>query len=110
MSSAAPHCGTLQRAIETSSGARASRGTAMQTGHHMRALGRSGIQVLPLGIGTNKWRRADRTAIKETYRTVIGAGPCMIDTAEIYFSERAVGDCVRADPGRAITATKFFPL
>jgi aryl-alcohol dehydrogenase-like predicted oxidoreductase len=82
----------------------------MQTGHEMRALGRSGIQALPLGIGTNKWRRADRTAITETYRTVIAAGPCMLDTAEIYFSERAVGDCLRTDPGPALTATKFFPL
>ncbi|MBV8699477.1 aldo/keto reductase [Bradyrhizobium sp.] len=76
----------------------------------MRTLGRSGVQVLPLGIGTNKWRRADRSAVKETYRTVTGAGPCMIDTAEIYFSERVVGDCLRTDPRPAITATKFFPL
>ncbi|MBV9982614.1 MAG: aldo/keto reductase [Bradyrhizobium sp.] len=76
----------------------------------MRTLGRSGVQVLPLGIGTNKWRRADRSAVKETYRTVTGAGSCMIDTAEIYFSERVVGDCLRTDPRPAITATKFFPL
>ncbi|WP_291712374.1 aldo/keto reductase [Bradyrhizobium sp.] len=82
----------------------------MQTGHDMRTLGRSGVQVLPLGIGTNKWRRADRSAVKETYRTVTGAGSCMIDTAEIYFSERVVGDCLRTDPRPAITATKFFPL
>jgi aryl-alcohol dehydrogenase-like predicted oxidoreductase len=76
----------------------------------MRALGRSGIQVLPLGVGTNKWRRADRAAVLQTYRTVIGSGPCMIDTAEIYFSEGVVGDCLREAPGPAITATKFFPL
>jgi aryl-alcohol dehydrogenase-like predicted oxidoreductase len=82
----------------------------MQAAHDTRPLGRSGIQVLPLGIGTNKWRRADRAAVLKTYRTIIGAGPCMIDTAEIYFSERVVGDCLRADPGPALTATKFFPL
>jgi aryl-alcohol dehydrogenase-like predicted oxidoreductase len=82
----------------------------MQAAHDMRPLGRSGLRVLPLGIGTNKWRRADRTAVKETYRTVIGVGPCMIDTAEIYGSERVVGDCLRDDPGPAVTATKFFPL
>src|SRR5215472_9403629 len=82
----------------------------MQTAHEMRPLGRTGIRVLPLGIGTNKWRRADRAAVKETYRTVIGAGPCMIDTAEIYGSERVVGDCLHADPGPALTATKFFPF
>ena len=50
-----------------------------------RPLGRTGIHVLPLGIGTNKWRRADRAAVLETYRTVNDAGSCMIDTAEIYF-------------------------
>lgn len=75
-----------------------------------RPLGRSGIDVLPLGIGTNKWRRADRSAVLATYRTINDAGPCMIDTAEIYFSERVVGDCLRASPGRTVTATKFFPL
>lgn len=75
-----------------------------------RALGRSGIRVLPLGIGTNKWRGADRAAVGETCRTVTAAGPCMIDTAEVYRSERVVGDCLGADPGRAIIATKFAPF
>src|ERR1700761_6266891 len=75
-----------------------------------RPLGRSGIHVLPLGIGTNKWRRADRAAVLETYRTVNDARSCMIDTAEIYFSERVVGDCLRAGVTRAVTATKFFPF
>ena len=31
----------------------------------------------------------------------------MIDTAEIYFSERVVGDCLRAGPTRAMIASKF---
>ena len=64
----------------------------MPADHDTRPLGRTGIHVLPLGIGTNKWRRADRGAVLETYRTFHDAGPCMIDTAEIYFSERVVGD------------------
>jgi aryl-alcohol dehydrogenase-like predicted oxidoreductase len=80
------------------------------THHDTRPLGRSGIHVLPLGVGTNRWRRADRGAVLETYRTVNDAGPCMIDTAEIYFSERVVGDCLRAGPTRTVTATKFLPL
>ena len=75
-----------------------------------RPLGRTGIHVLPLGIGTNKWRRADRAAVLETYRTVNDAGSCMIDTAEIYFSERVVGACLRAGTTRAMIATKFFPF
>ncbi len=80
------------------------------TRHDTRPLGRTGIHVLPLGIGTNKWRRADRGAVLETYRTIHDAGPCMIDTAEIYFSERVVGDCLRAGPTRAVIASKFLPF
>lgn len=82
----------------------------MPPDNHTRALGRTGIRVLPLGVGTNKWRGADRAAVEETYRTVIGAGPCMIDTAEVYRSERVVGDCLHANPGPAVTATKFAPF
>src|SRR6202051_175480 len=82
----------------------------MPADHDTRPLGRTGIHVLPLGIGTNKWRRADRAAVLETYRTVNDAGSCMIDTAEIYFSERVVGDCLRAGATRAVIATKFFPF
>lgn len=75
-----------------------------------RPLGRTGIHVLPLGIGTNKWRRADRGAVLETYRTIRDAGPCMIDTAEIYFSERVVGDCLRSGASGTVIASKFLPL
>src|SRR6266404_5560129 len=82
----------------------------MLADHDTRPLGRTGIDVLPLGIGTNKWRRADREAVLETYRTIHNAGPCMIDTAEIYFSERVVGDCLRAGPTRAVIASKFLPF
>src|SRR5258708_9094421 len=34
----------------------------------------------------------------------------MIDTAEIYFSERVVGDCLRAGPTHAVIASKFLPF
>ena len=82
----------------------------MPVDHDTRPLGRTGIDVLPLGIGTNKWRRADREAVLETYKTIHDAGPCMIDTAEIYFSERVVGDCLRAGPTRVVIASKFLPF
>jgi aryl-alcohol dehydrogenase-like predicted oxidoreductase len=82
----------------------------MPAARDTRPLGRTGIHVLPLGIGTNKWRRADRGTVLETYRTIDDAGPCMIDTAEIYFSERIVGDCLRAGPVRTVIASKFFPF
>src|SRR5215831_7835105 len=81
-----------------------------ETRHDTRPLGRTGIHVLPLGIGTNKWRRADRGAVLETYSAVHGAGPCMIDTAEIYFSERVVGDCLRSGSTGAVIASKFLPF
>ena len=71
------------------------------TRHDTRPLGRTGIHVLPFGIGTNKWWRADRGAVLETYRTIHDAGPCMIDTAEIYFSERVVVTaCAPIPPAR----------
>ena len=82
----------------------------MPADHDTRPLGRTGIHVLPLGIGTNKWRRADPGAVSETYRAVHDAGPCMIDTAEIYFSERVVGDCLRAGRASAVIASKFLPF
>jgi len=66
--------------------------------------------VLPIGVGTNKWGPADQAAVLETYRTYIGAGPCLIDTAEVNFSERAVGRCLGADPGPALIASKFAPF
>lgn len=44
----------------------------MPADHDTRPLGRTGIDVLPLGIGTNKWRRADREAVLET------SGPFMM--------------------------------
>jgi aryl-alcohol dehydrogenase-like predicted oxidoreductase len=55
-----------------------------------------------------QWRRADRGAVLETYRTIHDAGPCMIDTSEICFSERVVGDCLRGGPTRAVIASKFL--
>ena len=36
----------------------------MPADHDTRPLGRTGIHVMPLGIGTNKWRRADRGAVR----------------------------------------------
>lgn len=75
-----------------------------------RPLGRSGLSVLPLGLGTNKWAKADRAAVLATFQRAAAAGPCLIDTAEVYFSERAVGRCLRAAPGPTMVATKFAPF
>lgn len=75
-----------------------------------RSLGRTGIRVLPIGMGTNKWGRADRASVLQTYKTVTGAGHCLIDTAEVYGSERTVGDCLRFDASNAVIASKFAPF
>jgi len=75
-----------------------------------RPLGRSGLSVLPLGLGTNKWAKAEQAAVLATFQRAAAAGPCLIDTAEVYFSERAVGRCLGAGRGPAMVATKFAPL
>jgi aryl-alcohol dehydrogenase-like predicted oxidoreductase len=75
-----------------------------------RPLGRSGLSVLPLGLGTNKWARADQAAVLKTFQSAAAAGPCLIDTAEVYFSERAVGRCLQAASSPAMVATKFAPF
>jgi aryl-alcohol dehydrogenase-like predicted oxidoreductase len=41
---------------------------------------------------------------------VAAAGPCLVDTAEVYGSERAVGHCHRDIPGPALLASKFAPF
>jgi aryl-alcohol dehydrogenase-like predicted oxidoreductase len=75
-----------------------------------RRLGKSGLEVLPLGIGTNKWGNGDPDALMETYRYVAAAGPSLIDTAEVYGSEKAIGRCHRAASERALLASKFAPF
>ena len=75
-----------------------------------RYLGRSGIEVLPIGIGTNHWGKADPKALLETYRCVAAAGPALIDTAEVYGSERAIGMCHREASEHALLASKFAPF
>ncbi len=56
-----------------------------------RRLGKSAIEVLPIGIGTNKWGKGEPQALMETYRRVAAAGPAAIDTAEVYGSMKAIG-------------------
>ena len=75
-----------------------------------RRLGRTGIEVLPLGVGTNKWGKGDPEALLETYRLVSAAGPALIDTAEVYGSEKAIGRCFQGASERALVASKFAPF
>jgi aryl-alcohol dehydrogenase-like predicted oxidoreductase len=80
-----------------------------------RALGRSGITVAPIGIGTNRWGAADVPSLGSAgaYAAARSAGADFIDTAELYnhgHSEEVVGRCVDVDATQPIIASKFAPL
>lgn len=80
----------------------------------LRALGKTGVKVSPLGVGTNKWSQGSNdAAVFETYQAFLDGGINFLDTAEVYGfgkSERAVGDCIRRDGRPVVTATKFAPF
>jgi aryl-alcohol dehydrogenase-like predicted oxidoreductase len=77
----------------------------------LRSLGRSGVDVPALGVGTNRWGRgrgADQLA--PVFSAALDAGANLFDTAEIYLgSEIAMGACLRRDPRPALVVTKFAP-
>jgi aryl-alcohol dehydrogenase-like predicted oxidoreductase len=79
-----------------------------------RPLGRTGLSVSSLGVGTNRWRQGDNDeAVLETYKALLDGGIDFVDTAEVYGfgkSERLIGDCIGADGRRAIVASKFAPF
>lgn len=78
----------------------------------LRALGRSGVRVPALGVGTNRWgsggRDADRLA--GVFGAAIDAGANLFDTAEVYQSEPVIGECMRRDPRPALVISKYLPL
>jgi len=80
----------------------------------LRRLGRSGLSVPPLGVGTNKWGSAGKSAeqIFETFRSALDVGTNLIDTAEMYQagrSEQMVGQVSQRDPRPVTVITKFAP-
>ncbi|MCU0523653.1 MAG: aldo/keto reductase [Elainella sp. Prado103] len=89
-------------------------------------LGKTGIAVPPIGIGTWAWgdnlfwsygKDYDATELKNAFQTAIESGMTLFDTAEIYGfgeSERLLGQFIQqakplGDVPVAI-ATKYFPL
>ncbi len=86
-------------------------------------LGKSGIQVTPLGFGTWQWgdsrnwgygRTYTEADVRAAFEASLAAGVHFFDTAEIYGfgeSERLLGRFIRQN-GRqpVIVATKFMPL
>lgn len=79
-----------------------------------RPLGKSGLTVSAIGVGTNRWRQGvNDGAVQETYAALAAHGTPFIDTAEVYAfgkSERMIGDCLRLHPGPAVVASKFAPF
>jgi len=80
-----------------------------------RPLGRSGISVPALGVGTNRWSTdaSKQARFRDTFAAALDAGMGFFDTAEIYRfgrSETAIGQAARADGRPAIVASKFAPL
>ena len=80
----------------------------------LRRLGKTGVEVPAIGVGTNRWSfGANDAPVFETYQALVDAGGGFIDTAEIYGfgkSERLIGDCVRKDGRPVFVASKFAPF
>ena len=80
-----------------------------------RPLGRSGVSVPALGVGTNRWTTGEpgQARLNETLATAVDVGMGFFDTAEAYGSgksERAVGVAARQDGRPVVLASKFAPL
>lgn len=78
----------------------------------LRQLGRSGVSVPALGVGTNRWGRGGRgpDQLAPVLGAAIDAGANLLDTAEIYLgSERAIGECLRRDLRPTLVVSKLAP-
>jgi aryl-alcohol dehydrogenase-like predicted oxidoreductase len=76
-----------------------------------RKLGKSGLMVSAIGLGTNAFgsRADEQTSIKIIERA-LDLGVNFIDTAEMYtqgHSEETIGKAVKGKRSQAIIATKF---
>ena len=80
-----------------------------------RPLGKSGVNVPALGVGTNRWTTGEpgQGRLNETLAAAIDVGMGFFDTAEVYGfgkSERAVGVAAGQDGRPVVLASKFAPL
>jgi len=88
----------------------------------MIPLGKSNIQISPLGIGTWQWGDRLIWAYKNThtdediqaaFQASLQGGVNWFDTAEVYgrgVSERLVGNALRSTSQPVLVASKFFPF
>jgi aryl-alcohol dehydrogenase-like predicted oxidoreductase len=80
-----------------------------------RLLGKSGVSVPALGVGTNRWNTGQpgQARLNETLAAAVDVGMGFVDTAEVYGfgrSELAVGLAARQDGRPVVLASKFAPL
>jgi len=80
-----------------------------------RPLGRSGVSVPALGVGTNRWNCGppDQARLGDTLAAALDMGTGFFDTAEIYHhgrSEIALGEAARQDGRPVLLASKFAPF
>jgi len=78
-----------------------------------RPLGKSGVNVSALGVGTNRWASGtDRAQLAATFGAAVDSGIGFFDTAEVYNagrSENAIGEAGREDGRPFLVASKFAP-
>jgi aryl-alcohol dehydrogenase-like predicted oxidoreductase len=78
----------------------------------LRVLGRSGMHIPALGVGTNRWGLRGKGAdqLIPVFSSALDAGANLFDTAEVYIgSEKAIGECSRCDPRPVLVVSKFAP-
>lgn len=79
-----------------------------------RLLGRTGVSVTPLCLGTmmfGAWGNSDRTESVRIIHRALDAGINFIDTADVYGageSEEIVGEALRGRRDDVVLATKFY--
>jgi aryl-alcohol dehydrogenase-like predicted oxidoreductase len=78
-------------------------------------LGRSSLQVSPLGVGTNTWGTGAVAgpSLQSTFEAALDLGIDFFDTAEIYNSgnsERSLGQFLQSEKRAVQVASKFFPF
>jgi len=65
-----------------------------------RPLGRSGVRVPALGVGTNRWSTGEpgQARLNETLAAAVDVGMGFLDTAEIYGFGRSERRCPSGSP------------